>query len=50
MDDNWFITGDVTYTRHDGSALEAKFANVFKMEGDLIKEYNIYVDASDLYK
>jgi len=41
--------GVVTYTRHDASTLTAFFANVFKMDGRLIKEYLIYVDASNLY-
>jgi len=41
--------GVVTYTRHDSSTLTAFFANVFKMEGRLIKEYLIFVDASGLY-
>jgi hypothetical protein len=50
QDDNWFVTGDVTYIRHDESTLEAKFANVFKMKGDLIDQYLVYVDASELYK
>lgn len=41
--------GIVTYTRHDSSQLCVPFANVFKMRGDLIQEYLIYVDASQLY-
>ena len=41
--------GIVTYTRHDSSQLRVPFANVFKMQGDLIQEYLIYVDASQLY-
>lgn len=41
--------GIVTYTRHDSSQLRVPFANVFKMQEDLIQEYLIYVDASQLY-
>ena len=41
--------GLVTYTRHDSSQLQVPFANVFKMQGSLIQEYLIYVDASQLY-
>ena len=41
--------GIVTYTRHDSSQLRVPFANVFKMRGNLIQEYLIYVDASHLY-
>ena len=41
--------GIVTYTRHDSSQLRVPFANVFKMQGNLIQEYLIYVDASQLY-
>ena len=41
--------GLVTYTRHDSSQLQVPFANVFKMHGSLIREYLIYVDASQLY-
>jgi hypothetical protein len=37
------------YTRHDGSALSVPFADVFKMRGELAREYLIYVDASRLY-
>ena len=42
--------GTVTYTRHDSSQLKVPFANVFTMEGGLIRDYLIYVDASELYK
>ncbi len=41
--------GTVTYTRHDSSKLAVPFANVFKMENGLIREYLIYVDTSRLY-
>ncbi|MEE9553221.1 MAG: nuclear transport factor 2 family protein [candidate division Zixibacteria bacterium] len=41
--------GEVTYTRLDKSELTVPFANFFKMNGEKIKEYLIYVDASELY-
>jgi ketosteroid isomerase-like protein len=41
--------GEVTYTRHDASILKVPFANVFKLEGALIREYLIFVDVSALY-
>jgi len=42
--------GIVTYTRHDSSTLTVPFANIFKLDGDLIREYLIYIDVSELYK
>jgi hypothetical protein len=42
--------GTVTYTRHDSSILSVPFANIFKLDANLIKEYLIYVDISELYK
>ncbi len=41
--------GQVTYTRLDGSTLSVPFADVLKMEKQLVCEYLIYVDASRLY-
>lgn len=41
--------GQVTYTRHDGSALSVLFADVLRMKKELVREYLIYVDASRLY-
>ncbi|NOY06437.1 MAG: nuclear transport factor 2 family protein [Chlorobi bacterium] len=41
--------GTVTYTRHDSSTLTVPFANIFKMENNLVREYLIYVDTSQLY-
>ncbi len=48
--DTRFATGRVTYTRHDDSALAVPFSVILKMHGDLIDEYLIFVDASELYK
>lgn len=44
------MNGRVTYTRHDDSLLSVFFANTFKMKGDKIKDYFIFVDTSELYK
>lgn len=41
--------GNVTYTRHDSSQLTVPFANIFKIENDMVKEYLIYADISSLY-
>jgi ketosteroid isomerase-like protein len=49
QDDVKLMNGRVTYTRHDGSRLTVYFANTFKMEGDRIGEYLIFVDTSRLY-
>lgn len=48
--DTRFATGRATYTRHDDSALAVPFSVILKMKGDLIHEYLIFVDASELYK
>jgi ketosteroid isomerase-like protein len=55
--DNIWITGDVavcngtvTYTRHDSGKLSVPFANIYRMQGDLIKDYRIYADISELYR
>jgi ketosteroid isomerase-like protein len=42
-------SGEVTYTRHDASELSVPFANILKLDGGLIREYVIYVDASELF-
>jgi hypothetical protein len=49
LDDRWFATGNVTYTRHDDSQLSVPFAVVLVMEGELIKEYLIFVDNHELF-
>lgn len=46
---NVIYQGEVTYTRHDGSTLTLPFVNVFGMNGDLIKDYLIYIDINPLY-
>jgi ketosteroid isomerase-like protein len=41
--------GIVTYTRQNGTQLTVDYCNIFRMQGSLIKKYNIYVDISQLY-
>ena len=41
--------GEVTYTRHDGSAVTLPFANVFEVADGLISVYRIYIDVGPLY-
>lgn len=43
------VKGNVTYTRRDDSQLTVPFCNVFRIENDLITEYLIYVDTSELF-
>ncbi|MEJ2705538.1 MAG: nuclear transport factor 2 family protein [Sedimentisphaerales bacterium] len=42
--------GIASYTRHDSSTLAIPFAVILKMKGDLIGEYLIFLDASQLYE
>jgi ketosteroid isomerase-like protein len=41
--------GEVTYLRHDGSAVSFPFANVFEFRGEKIAAYRIYIDNSSLF-
>jgi len=41
--------GEVLYTRLDGNKVNVNFVNIFRMEGDLIAEYLIYIDNTPLY-
>lgn len=43
-----FVQGQVHYTNHDGSTLSLPFLNCFKMQGELIQEYLIYIDPTPL--
>jgi hypothetical protein len=43
------IEGEVTYTRHDGSALTLPFSNIFELSGERIADYKIYIDIAPLY-
>ena len=41
--------GEVTYTRHDGSAITLPFCNVFETKDGLISLYRVYIDVAPLY-
>jgi len=41
--------GTVKYTRHDSTTLTVPFANILRIHDNLIKEYLIYIDLSELY-
>jgi len=45
-----FVNGIVRYLRFNGTALQAPFSCTWKMKGQLIDEYLIFIDASELYK
>jgi len=47
--DTLVCEGAVTYIRHDGSEITLPFANVFEMDGGLIRNYKIYADIGPLY-
>lgn len=46
----WFVNGTVTYTRLNDTQLPVPFAVLLRMRENLIKDYLIFVDASELYK
>lgn len=41
--------GEVLYTRLDGKQVTVNFVNVFYMNGNLIKDYLIYIDNAPLF-
>lgn len=41
--------GEVTYTRHDGGTITLPFANIFKVDGELILQYRVYIDIAPLF-
>ena len=45
-----FINGNVTYVRPDDFSLNVPFGVLLRLNGDLIKEWLIFVDNSALYK
>jgi len=44
-----FVNGTVTYTRHNDTTLALPFSCTWKMNAQLIDEYLIYIDSSELY-
>jgi len=49
-DNVWFLTGNVNYTRLNESTLKVPFGVLLKMKADLIHEFLIFVDNSELYR
>ena len=45
-----FVLGNVTYTRLDGSTLSVDFSNTFRLNGNKIKDYLIFIDNSELFR
>ena len=40
---------EVRYTRHDDSQVDLRAACIFRLDGDLIADYRIYMDINPLY-
>ena len=40
---------EVTYTRHDASTVDLTAACIFRMQGDEIADYRIYMDVNPLF-
>jgi ketosteroid isomerase-like protein len=49
QDSSLVCRGEVTYTRKDGSELKVPYSNFYLLDGDKVADYQIYVDASQLY-
>ena len=49
VEDSVIIDGEVTYTRKNNTQLTIPFMNLFKMNGSLIKTYQIFIDVSPLF-
>jgi ketosteroid isomerase-like protein len=47
--DSAVCQGEVTYTRHDGTAVTIPFVNVFQLRDGRIAKYQIYIDNSPLF-
>jgi ketosteroid isomerase-like protein len=46
--DRAVVEGLVTYVTHGGRTVTVPFANVFSMQGNVIRDYRIYVDPTPL--
>ncbi len=55
IDESWegdgslVCAGEVTYTRQGGSRVTVPFANVFRLEGEKVREYLVHIDPSPLF-
>ena len=47
--DDVIVHGSVTYTRMDDKEVTLQFMNLFEMNGQLIKRYQIFIDVGPLY-
>ena len=47
-DDSLVCEGEVTYMRHDGSEVTIPFTNIFRLEGDKVRDYHVYIDPTPL--
>ena len=45
-----FVNGTVKYTRHNDTILEVPFSCTWKMKDQLIDQYLIFIDCSELYQ
>lgn len=43
------VQGEVTYVRHDGRTVMLPFADHLGMEGDLVRDWLVFVDISPLF-
>jgi hypothetical protein len=48
--ESWVVEGEVTYTRKDGSRLTVPFCDIFRMRGNRVKAWLIFMDVSELYR
>ncbi|MEJ2053451.1 MAG: nuclear transport factor 2 family protein [Calditrichaceae bacterium] len=48
--DSLIFSGNVTYTRLNDTILSVPFVTIIKLAGEKVKDYLIYVDASELYQ
>jgi ketosteroid isomerase-like protein len=48
-DTHVIVQGAVHYTRLDGRGVTLPFANVFELDGELIRGYLVYIDPTPLY-
>ena len=48
QDQTLICEGQVRYTRKDETELTVSFAGIFTLDQDLISDYRVYVDMSDL--
>ena len=46
--DTVLVQGEVTYITHDGAEIALPFLNCFKMKGEKIAEYLVYIDPTPL--